>query len=158
MERQQQNQANAAIRAFTASQSFVGRTKPIIDKVSNEYFDLLKVKQQQLALETRSAQIIQKMFRGKDARNALRLMKAAILRIHKVVRNFIIHRRNLIRARAEEKHARVSLYERSAVLIQKTWRGYKSRKRHQHLTQSVRKEYFDRIKSKVCTISSINIY
>ena len=139
---------NNAIKLFS-SQCFLGSTNPFLKKVSNEYFDRIRAKQERFELENNSARIIQRMFLRWKARISMRTMKTAVIKIQRVLKTFVFYRRELHLIRIAEKNARVMLYASSAIIIQKTWRGYQSRKNHEHLTQSVRKEYFDRIKSKV---------
>jgi hypothetical protein len=140
-----------------ARQFFVGRSDSRIEMVSLEYFTLLRDRESNAVLEHKSAQIIQKMFRGVGTRIALSVLRRAVLRIQSALRVFVRGRREYLRIFHEEKNARMTLYNRSAILIQKTWRGYKSRKNNRHLTQSVRRQYFDSIKIKVSAIDGLNL-
>ena len=134
---------------IATNQFFLGRSGPLLETVSLDYFALMKEREANAAVEHKSAQVIQKMLRGSGTRIALSVLRAAVIRIQRSLRAFITSRKEYFRLRNEERSARMTLYNRSAILIHKLWRGYYSRKTNPHLTHSVRKTYFDSIKSKV---------
>jgi hypothetical protein len=98
------------------------------NRTVNKFFHLTKEAEKYRTKERNAAQLIQRVWRAFNARTYVRYLSEQATQIQRIWKGFIARKRCRALRTAEERRERSLYFSACAILIQKRWRGYQSRK------------------------------